>query len=179
VQLAAYIVDQGQALMLLLEANDAQGDLGALRGDGIVDDFVTMSASVTAAASDPANVAPPLPTTGSQAPAPLSYSNGTTIPVDLIVNGTKILTIAPGEAGEVSAAALPGQPWDARVATASGRVLLALTVKAGDVQGDGNSQQGDAVRADLSCGRLDIWSGPPLIGPAPPSPAGSPGDCAP
>ena len=39
------------------------------------------------------------------------------------------------------------------------------------------SAQGDAVRVDLSCGRLDIWSGPPLLGP-PPGP-GTPGDCTP
>jgi hypothetical protein len=111
--------------------------------------------------------------------APLEYSNGTTIPVDVTVNGTKVLTIAPGGGGSISAGSLPAQPWDVRLTTSTGRLLLAMTVRPGDVQGNANTQRGDGARADLSCGRLDVWSGPPMIGPVPPSPAGSPGDCAP
>lgn len=34
-----------------------------------------------------------------------------------------------------------------------------------------------AVRVDLSCGRLDMWSGPPLLGPFPGP--GTPSDCNP
>jgi len=57
-----------------------------------------------------------------------------------------------------------------------------MTVHPGDVwattgpNGEGR-EKGDGVRVDLSCGRLDVWSGPPMIGPAPGT--GSPGDCAP
>ena len=47
----------------------------------------------------------------------------------------------------------------------------------GDVysSSDGRQSHGVAARADLSCGRIDLWSGPPLAGPAP-NP-GTPGDC--
>src|SRR4051812_23005060 len=82
--------------------------------------------------------------------APLSYSNQTTIPVELVVNGTSVLTVAPGAAGDIAASSLPGQPWDVRATTAGGRLLLALVVKSGDVQNNGNSQRGDATRVDLS-----------------------------
>jgi len=119
------------------------------------------------------------PKTAPLAHAPLSYSNETTIAIDLLVNGSKVLTMQPGTTGEVSAASLPGQPWDVTATTSSGRVLLSLVVRAGDVQVAASSERGDANRVDLSCGRLDLWSGPPLAGPAPPSPPGSPGDCAP
>ncbi len=33
------------------------------------------------------------------------------------------------------------------------------------------------ARVDLSCGRIDIWSGTPMMGPAPGP--GVPGDCDP
>jgi len=52
-----------------------------------------------------------------------------------------------------------------------------MTVRPGDVWETAGQMKGDAVRVDLSCGRLDIWSGPPLLGPAPGP--GKPGDCAP
>ena len=109
--------------------------------------------------------------------ADLSYSNGTTIPIELVVNGAKIATLAPGSAGSVPAAALPSQPWVVRAETAAGRLLGTMTVQPGDVQVAGNAQRGDGLRVDLSCGRLDIWSGPPMLGPAPGP--GSPGDCNP
>jgi hypothetical protein len=35
--------------------------------------------------------------------------------------------------------------------------------------------KGDGNRVDLSCGRIDVWAGPPLLGPAPGP--GTPGDC--
>jgi hypothetical protein len=107
----------------------------------------------------------------------LSYSNQTTIAVDLVVNGTKVSTMLPGTDGTVLASSLPAQPWAVQAQTSKGRVLTSMTVRPGDIaQGSGYSR-GDAVRVDLSCGRLDIWSGPPLVGPAPGS--GSPGDCTP
>jgi hypothetical protein len=57
-----------------------------------------------------------------------------------------------------------------------------MTVKAGDVwqttpDANGRSEsKGDAIRVDLSCGLLEVWTGPPLTGP-PPGP-GTSGDCA-
>jgi len=75
---------------------------------------------------------------------------------------------------------LPRQPWLVEARTPTGRVLSSMTVRPGDVwettMPDGSTQmKGDAVRVDLSCGRLDMWSGPPLLGPAPGP--GKTGDC--
>ena len=57
-----------------------------------------------------------------------------------------------------------------------------MTVRDGDLQATtnpdgGSSANGIGGRIDLSCGRLDIWSGVPVIGPMPGP--GSPGDCLP
>jgi hypothetical protein len=111
--------------------------------------------------------------------APLSYSNGTTIPIDLVVNGSTIVTMQPGAGGEIQPALLPGQPWTVQAMTSSRRLLLSFVVRPGDVQYGSTSTRGDAARVDLACGRLDVWSGPPLFGPAPDPSLGRPGDCAP
>lgn len=117
----------------------------------------------------------------STSPAPsiaaLEYSNQTSIPIDLFVNGGKVATIAPGTNGSLSATELPAQPWAVEARTSSGRVMTALTIRVGDVASDASSFRGVAVRLNLSCGVLDIWSGPPLIGPA--GTGGAPGDCNP
>ena len=124
--------------------------------------------------------------TTSPAPSPppgLGISNGTTLTVTLVVNGTTVATFAPHTGRDaIPASLLPALPWKVEARSPSGRLLTSMTVRAGDVRqtflpnGEG-STQGDGVRVDLSCGRLDIWSGPPLSGPAPGP--GSPGDCAP
>ena len=85
-------------------------------------------------------------------------------------------------AARVSPLELPALPWSVAVRTPSGRELTTLTVHEGDVAetsspGGGGSSRGVAARVDLSCGRLDVWAGPPIAGPAPGS--GSPGDCEP
>lgn len=113
----------------------------------------------------------------------LGISNGTTLTVTLVVNGAVVRTVAPG--GGVNAIAandLPALPWAVEARSPSGRVLTSMTVKAGDVQRstepDGSTMyRGAASRVDLSCGRLDIWAGPPLLGPMPGP--GVPGDCEP
>jgi hypothetical protein len=107
----------------------------------------------------------------------LSIANGTTLEVTVVVNGTAIETIAPGQGDEISASRLPSLAWRAEVRSPSGRQLQQLMVHSGDVHRTMNSTSGDAVRVDLSCGRLDLWSGQPLVGPAPGP--GTPGDCAP
>jgi hypothetical protein len=58
-------------------------------------------------------------------------------------------------------ASVPPLPWSVETRSPSGLVLSAMTVKAGGSAG----AFGDVVRADLACGRLDIWSGPPMLGP--------------
>lgn len=112
---------------------------------------------------------------------PLSIQNGTTIAVTLVVNGIVVETVAPGGFQDPVTATLPGLPWAIETRSPSGRVLSTLAVRAGDVvytTPDANgmsSAKGDAVRVDLSCGRLDVWSGPPMLGPA--FVPGPPGDC--
>lgn len=125
-----------------------------------------------------AGCAPGLP---SASTPPLSISNGTTIPVTLVVNGVVVQAVAPGGYEDPVKATLPALPWSIETRSPSGRVLSRLTVNAGDVvyttpDANGHSSaKGAAVRVDLSCGRLDLWSGPPLLGPSfIPGPAG---DC--
>ena len=111
----------------------------------------------------------------------LSIANYTTISVTLVVNGRVIETVPAGGYEDPIKAELPGLPWNVETRSPSGRVLSSMTVHAGDVwqttEPNGNGEtKGDAVRVDLSCGRLDVWSGPPLLGPAPGP--GQAGDCA-
>lgn len=105
-------------------------------------------------------------------PISLSISNGTTIAVALVVNGAVIETVAPGAYEDPVKAPMPALPWSVETRSPSGRVLSTLTVRAGDVVHTGpdasgmSSSKGDAVRADLACGRLDVWTtGTPLLGP--------------
>ena len=112
----------------------------------------------------------------------LGVSNQTTLTVTLVVNGAVARTVRPQTQEIVFAKDLPPLPWSVETRSPSGRVLSQMTVRAGDASetnlpGGGREVKGDAVRVDLSCGRLDMWSGPPLLGP-PPGP-GTPGDCDP
>ncbi len=112
----------------------------------------------------------------------LWINNGTTLVVALVVNGSTVSSVAPGTQEMIAASALPPLPWNVEARSPSGRLLTSMTVHAGDVTetalpNGGTQSKGDAARIDLSCGRLDIWAGPPLAGPPPGS--GRPGDCAP
>jgi hypothetical protein len=128
-------------------------------------------------ATTPTIVVTLAPTPGATLP-PLSISNTTTLVVTVVVNGEPVATVAPGVLIDpVSAVVLPPLPWAVEARSPGGRVLVSMTVHAGDVRIGASSAQGDGARIDLSCGRLDIWAGPPMIGP-PPGP-GTPGDCAP
>lgn len=103
---------------------------------------------------------------------PLSISNGTSIAITLVINGGVIETLAPGETHDPITATLPAKPWTIETWSPSGRVLSTLTVSADATISD---TTGRAVRVDLSCGRLDVWTGPPLLGPSfVPGPSG---DC--
>ena len=117
--------------------------------------------------------------TGQQA-HDLVVLNETALVVTLAVNGTLVRAVSPHTQETVHPSDLPRLPWAVEARAASGRVLASMTVRSGDISEthtpDGAGQaKGDAVRVDLSCGRLDIWSGPPLFGPPPG--LGSPGDC--
>jgi hypothetical protein len=107
----------------------------------------------------------------------LGVSNGTTLAVTIVVNGIEIETVAAGQGDDIRAARLPALPWRVEARSPSGRILLPLNVRSGDAHQTADSSGGVAARLDLSCGRLDLWSGPPLLGPAPGP--GSPGDCDP
>ena len=111
-----------------------------------------------------------------------SVSNGTTLPVTLVVNGSVVQTLAPGSGVDaIPASALSDLPWAIEVRSPGGRVLISLTIHEGDVWqesiSNGTEGKGDGARVGLSCGMIQIWSGFPLAGP-PPGP-GSPGDCVP
>lgn len=139
---------------------------------------VTSSPAATRVSPSISNVTTPSPappTPSASAPSatsfPLSISNGTSIAVTIVVNGTDVETIPPGGYADPLTAALPALPWSVETRSPSGRVLSQMTVNAGDVvyttpDASGHSSAwGDAVRVDLSCGRLDVWSGPPILGP--------------
>ena len=137
----------------------------------------------------PSASATPPPGSGAPSAVPgLSIQNGTALEVSLVVNGVVVRTIGPGGClgcgggAGIPAVELPALPWNVAVLTPSRRELTTLTVHEGDVAetsspGGGGGSRGVAARVDLSCGRLDVWAGPPIAGPAPGP--GSPGDCAP
>jgi hypothetical protein len=98
----------------------------------------------------------------SPAGPPLSISNGTSIPVMLAINGSVIEIVPPGDRQDPITASLPPRPWAIETRSPGGRVLSVLSVGVNDYVSD---TMGRAVRVDLTCGRLDVWSGPPLLGP--------------
>ncbi len=106
----------------------------------------------------------------------LHANNGTPLQLAIVVNGQMEL-LAPHAQLDLFAATLPSLPWVAEVRTVTGRTLLSLTVRSGDVIEGPNGSTGDGARVDLSCGGIDLWSGPPLLGPMPGP--GTPGDCVP
>jgi hypothetical protein len=121
-----------------------------------------------------AGCSPPVVPAGSMS---VSISNGTTLTITLVVDDVPVATVAPGSGDSIPAVRLPSPPWNVEARSRSGRVLVSMVVRPGEVVVAGNGSRGVGNRVDLSCGRLDIWSGPPLSGPAPGP--GSPGDCQP
>ena len=107
----------------------------------------------------------------------LAALNSTTQPVVVVVNGEIVMHLQPGQEADMAATDLPKLPWMAEVRLPTGRSLLSLTVRPGDVVRGPSTLKGAAARVDLSCGRIDLWSGLPLLGPAPAS--GTPGECDP
>ena len=112
----------------------------------------------------------------------LVVSNETSIDLELVVNDKAIRTLPAGQLTITAASALPPLPWTAEVRLPGGRALVMATVHTGDVWSRPNSNggieaHGTGARVDLSCGRIDVYSGPPMLGPGPGT--GSPGDCDP
>jgi hypothetical protein len=107
----------------------------------------------------------------------IDVGNDTDLTLALDVNGATVTTVhAHGGAG-IPAAQLPPLPWDIRLRTSTGRIVLSLAAHAGDLWREpcGNNVLG--ARADLSCGRLDLYIKVPMLGPVPGP--GTPGDCNP
>lgn len=116
----------------------------------------------------------------------LGISNGTTLTVTIVINGRTVATADPARVSpEIDPATLPDLRWSVEARSPSGRVLTSMNVKAGDIwttarPGGAVESSGTFARVDLSCGSLRIWAGDVMpSGPAPASPPGSPGDCAP
>jgi hypothetical protein len=102
--------------------------------------------------------------------------------VTISVNGQIVGVAVPGQAFGPLGADLPPMPWTVEARTASGRLLTTMIVRREDISreevGNGATREsGAGARIDLSCGRLDLWVGVPMIGPAPGP--GTPGDCDP
>lgn len=109
----------------------------------------------------------------------LDIENSTNVTVSVNVNEVRVVDMFPLSHATFSAGELPSLPWHVKVLSQSGRPLLFLDVKSGDVMrfpaGLGEGISGVGERKDLSCGRLDVYSGPPMLGPMPGP--GVPGDC--
>jgi hypothetical protein len=107
----------------------------------------------------------------------LTANNQLDRPLELYVNGSKIADVQPGTEPTFQAKDLPQLPWTAELRLATGRTLLSLTIASGSVVRTATSAQGVGIRADLSCGRVELFAVLPLGGPVPGT--GRPGDCGP
>jgi len=125
-----------------------------------------------------------VPSPASTPPA-LWVSNGTSLLITLVLDGVEVAEIQPHTSDQaVDPSMFPPAPWHLVAQTPTGRALVEFDIRPENVWWttpgpDGHSDCRSAgARADLSCGRLDVWSGMPLLGPVPPSsfPAG---DCDP
>ena len=113
----------------------------------------------------------------------LHVNNGTALPVTIVLDGTALGVVGANASKDFPGADLPELPWRVEARSPSGRVLTTMDVAPGQVREthwpDGRSEfAGGLGRADLSCGRLDVWVG--AMEPSGPAPGpGQPGDCAP
>jgi hypothetical protein len=105
----------------------------------------------------------------------LAIDNGTELTVQLSVNGRLVGSFAPGTRSDPVHWSMPSMPWHVEARTAGGRLLLSYDVLPGGIGRTAGGVHGAGARVDLSCGRLDVWSGPPMAGPAPGP--GQSGDC--
>ncbi len=114
------------------------------------------------------------------APVDLHIENGTSQAITILVNGSDVVTVPAARATAIPAAVLPVGDWLVEARLAGGRTVLQGPIAPSAVCSttglDGASEQsGSGQRVDLSCGRLDIWVGVPMLGPVPGP--GTPGDC--
>ena len=109
-------------------------------------------------------------------------SNGTTLKLAVAINGESRGTSEPGTTDLFDPSGL-AEPWNVTLTTSSGRQILEMTYRLSDIgtsAGGTNPEPGMGVgqRLDLSCGRLDVYVGGPILG-GTALPIFSPGDCDP
>lgn len=107
----------------------------------------------------------------------LTANNQSDRALELFVNGGKMADVAPMTALTMAAKDLPPMPWAAELRLPTGRTLVGLAVTSGSVVRLESGTAGVGNRADLSCGRVELYAVYPLGGPAPGP--GRPGDCGP
>jgi hypothetical protein len=110
----------------------------------------------------------------------LHIENGLTSAVTVVVDGAVVGVVPAGQSVTFPTGRLPGGGWTVEARLPGGTSVVSFPVTPGAVTRttDPNghtSASGVGERADLSCGRLDVWVGAPMLGPAPLP--GSPGDC--
>ena len=105
----------------------------------------------------------------SSATPPMSVMNGTDRSVTVLLNGSSVAELSPAtEADPLALPSPPPLPWTVEVRTISGFLLATATFETASYA---------SYRFDLSCGRIDIWSRVPVLGPM--NGPGEPGDCGP
>lgn len=117
----------------------------------------------------------------------LGARNGTTIEVAIVVNNVEIGRLAPGESIDDLQGRAGRRPWLIQLRTiTSGRAVLTMRddPTEGEPAADANglaAVNAFLVTVDLSCGRLEAWTGDRSAIAAPPIPdqPGRPGDCEP
>jgi hypothetical protein len=112
----------------------------------------------------------------------LVVNNGTTLTVELAINGQQAGRYEPGQSISVGLSALPPLPWEVTAQTAAGRPLGTFSVPAGDpymtTQPEGESGGGaHYLRTVLTCGTLLVWAG--TVPPGGLNPTPEPGGCGP
>src|SRR5215212_9384388 len=120
-----------------------------------------------AISTTPPQVSPPAPGLVPDGDMDLAAGNYTDRALVLFVNGESLGELGAHSERHLRAAELPALPWHAEVRLPEGRKLSEATVASGSVERHGTGGNGVGARVDLSCGRIDIWSGFPMVGPVP------------
>src|SRR4051794_22816945 len=89
----------------------------------------------------------------------LHARDDSTLDLAIVVNGISHLLVHETQI-DLKADSLPPLPWAIVIRTSGGRRLASMSVRSGDVVSGWGIEQGVAVRLALSCGRIDVWSGP-------------------
>ena len=117
--LAAYAVDQGQPLIVHLDAFGSDADLDRLEQEGLVDDLATMVASLRAVPPDATNLRPALPPASVDHPGPsTSVPAVATNPPSVATATIRTVDVSGKVCGGIgfNDGTLRGDPHDPRVA---------------------------------------------------------------